>query len=451
MLMLCLKNMNNSKVAFIFSQFPAYDETFILREMNQLRATGCKFQIYSLKIPKDKIMHEEAKELAKTTSYLPFFSLKLLGCDLFYLFRYPLRYFSAFFNALSRNLNSPDFFLKTCVLWYEAVGFAMQARKDGITHVHGQWATHPATVAFIISKLNNIPFSFTGHAHDIYLDTTGLAFKIKHASFITTCTGDNKKYLLNLAAGYRLQATGEKEENRTSNLGPRTSVFADKIVINYHGVDLKKFRKDEGRGTKDEGRKFKILSVGSLLECKGFGYLIEACGMLRDRGVEFECTIAGGGRLEQSLKAQAEGLGLEAKPLEAKDGSQGLASCSVKFTGYITQDKLIPIYKEADVFVLAMVPEIHWGIPNVLLEAGAAGVPVVCTMLPSIPELVEDGKTGFIIPAKDPSAIAVVIEKLYRDPELRKKIGEAGRAVVRQKFDVVANALQLKKLFEDGR
>jgi len=438
--------MKNSKIAFIFSQFPSYDETFILREMNQLRATGCKFQIYSLKIPKDKIMHEEAKKLAKTTSYLPFFSLKLLGCDLFYLFRYPLRYFSAFFNALSRNLKSPDFFLKTCVLWYEAVGFAMQARKDGITHVHGQWATHPATVAFIISKLNNIPFSFTGHAHDIYLDTTGLVFKMRRAKFITTCTGDNKKYLEKILKSEIRRPKSEKKENRISDLEPRTSVFADKIVINYHGVDLRRFArtedgrrtKDEGRETrdektKDEGRKFKILSVGSLLECKGFGYLIEACGILRDRGVEFECTIAGGGRLEQSLKSQVLSLKLEEQ---------------VRFTGYITQDKLIPIYKEADVFVLAMVPEIHWGIPNVLLEAAASSVPVVCTMLPSIPELVKDGETGFIIPAKDSAAIAVIIEKLYRDPELRIRIGESAKKVVEEKFDVVANAMKLKELFE---
>lgn len=431
----------SSKVAFIFSQFPAYDETFILREMNELRKAGLPFEIYSLKIPKDKIMHEEAKDLARTTSYLPFFSLKLLGCCFFYSLRYPFRYFSAFFNALSRNLKSADFFLKTCVLWCEAVGFAMKARKDGITHVHGQWATHPATVAFIISKLNNIPFSFTGHAHDIYLDTTMLAFKMRRAKFITTCTGDNKKYFADLVTSHTSQVTSK--------------ILEQKIIINYHGVDLEKFKKDNFNANLHEfnanGResKFRILSVGSLLECKGFEYLIEACGILRDRGIEFECTIAGGGRLEQSLKAQAANLGLyEAKPPQCS--SQAVPGrFSLNFTGYIKQDKLIPIYKEADVFVLAMVPEIHWGIPNVLLEAAASSVPVVCTMLPSIPELVKDGETGFIIPAKDPAAIAVIIEKLYHDFELRKRIGEAGKKVVEEKFDVVENAMKLKELFKD--
>jgi len=417
----------SSKIAFIFSQFPAYDETFILREMNELRKTGLSFEIYSLKIPKDKIMHEEAKDLAKTTSYLPFFSLKLLGCDLFYLFRYPLRYFPAFFQALWFNLKSPNFFLKTCAIWYKAVGFAFKARQDGITHVHGQWATFPATVAFIISKLNNIPFSFTGHAHDIYLDTTMLAFKIKRAKFVTTCTEHNKHYLVGLVVSPR-SIVNSLWKKRKDKLKKETE---DKIIVNYHGVDLKKFARPSSIVHRPSS--LRILSVGSLLECKGFEYLIEACRILKDEDIYFKCTIAGGGKLEQSLKSQVSSHKLEDK---------------VKFTGYIKQDQLIPLYKEADVFVLAMVPEIHWGIPNVLLEAAASSVPVICTMLPSIPELVKDGETGFIIPAKDPMVIALAIKKLYCEQELRKKIGEAGRKVVEQKFDVAANALKLKRLFE---
>lgn len=421
----------SSKIAFIFSQFPCYDETFILREMNELRAAGLGFEIYSLKACKDKIIHEEAKGLARDTSYLPFFSLKLLACDLFFLFRCPGRYFAAFFQALFFNLKSPNFFFKTCALWYKAVGFARLAREHGITHVHGQWATYPATVAFIISKLNDIPFSFTGHAHDIYLDTTMLAFKIKHAKFVVTCTADNKRHLIDIVAE-----------------------TADKIIVNYHGVNMERFR-NEGRGTMvrlrspqaDEGRKFKILSVGTLGENKGFNYLIDACGILKERGIEFECTIAGGGPLEASLKALTASHGLsEAKPLQPAETTSRLSL--VRFTGYITQEKLVPMYKEADVFALAMVPEKHWGIPNVLIEAMAASAPVVCTMLPSIPELVEDGKNGFIIPAKDPFAIAVAIEKLYQDPALRKRMGETGRRVVEEKFDRVKNVVRLKELFE---
>jgi colanic acid/amylovoran biosynthesis glycosyltransferase len=406
-----------SKIAFIFSQFPAYDETFILREMNELDKAGLVFDIYSLKTPKDKIIHDEAKALASRTSYLPFFSWGLLGDDLYYLFRRPWRYMSIFFGVLLRNLPSPNFFFKTCALWYKAVGFARLAEKTGIMHVHGQWATFPATVALIISRLNNIPFSFTGHAHDIYLDTTMLGYKIKAAKFVATCTGDNKRHLIEVTRSQGHKVTGEK------------------IVISYHGVDLERFKRvDELRVTSCEleKRKIKILSVGSLLECKGFEYLIEACKILKDEGVDFECTIAGGGKLEESLRLRVARCELKEK---------------VKFTGFITQDQLIPLYKQTDVFVLAMVPEIHWGIPNVLLEAMACGKPVVCTMLPSIPELVKDGETGYIIPAKDPVAIALATKKLIQDEASRKRIGEAGRRAVEEKFDVVRNALKLKELF----
>lgn len=425
----------SSIVSFIFSQFPAYDETFILREMSQLQATGLKFQIYSLKTPKDKIIHDEAKDLAKTTKYMPFVSLKLILINFFFLLRHPLRYLSSFFLVFFGNLKSFNFLIRTLVLWFKAVGFAWVARKDCITHVHGQWATYPATVALIIARLNKIPFSFTGHAHDIYLDTTMLAEKLNQASFVTTCTGDNKRYLLSISKGEGRKS--KIEVNRTSNLEPLTSDYSDKIIINYHGVDLRRFAPIQVTSHQSPvTRKFKILSVGSLLECKGFEYLIDACKILKEEGIEFECTIAGGGRLEHNLKCQISNLKLDNE---------------VKLTGYITQDKLIPIYKQADVFVLAMVPEIHWGIPNVLLEAMAAGVPVVCTMLPSIPELVEDGKTGFIIPAKDSTAIALAVEKLYKDKELRERIVVSGRKVVEEKFDVVKNSLMLKRLFEDNR
>lgn len=420
--------MDNQKVAFIFSQFPCYDETFILREMNALHQAGLDMAIYSLKSPKDKIIHEEAKELAQDTSYLPFFSLYLLKCDLFFLFHYPGRYFSAFFGTLLRNLRSANFFFKTCALWYKAVGFARLARERGITHVHGQWATYPATVAYIISKLNNIPFSFTGHAHDIYLDTTMLPFKLHRASFITTCTENNKKYLLSLL---------DSQSSIVNSLWKKQNEeIKDKIIVNYHGVDLKRFKQEVPKSQSPKvPSKFKILSVGSLLECKGFNYLINACSILKEEGLDFKCIIAGGGPLEKDLRSQIAYFYLNDR---------------IELTGYITQDKLIPIYKEADVFVLAMEPEIHWGIANVIIEACAASVPVICTMLPSIPELIEDGKTGFIIPAKDPAAIVVAIEKLYRDADLRKRIGEAGRRVVEEKFDIAKNAQKLKDLWKEN-
>ncbi|MBU2541259.1 MAG: glycosyltransferase [Candidatus Omnitrophica bacterium] len=401
------------KVAFIVSSFPRYSETFILRELAQLKKSGLNFIIYSIKTPKDEIIHEEAKGLIDITHYLPFISLKVIAINLFYFIRYPIRYITAFTVVFFGNIASPNFFLKTMIAWPKTIGFAWLTKKQKITHVHGQWATYPATIAFVISKVNRILFSFTGHAHDIYLDTTMLAEKMHYARFITTCTADNKRRLLDVV------------QNRNKrHFEPK------KIIINYHGIDIS--RLVPRKKIKEDGGIFRILSVGSLLECKGFKYLIDACKILKERGFSFKCTIAGGGKLEEELKAQVDSLNL-------KD--------NVEITGYVTQERLIPIYRQADVFVLSMVPEIHWGIPNVLMEAIAAGASVICTMLPSLPELIKDGETGLIIPEKNSAMIADAIEKLYHDNKLREKLLVSAQRIVKEKFDVINNAAQLRNLF----
>lgn len=397
------------KIAFIFSQFPCYDETFILREMNQLSMDGLNFDIYSIKKNKDNITHEEAGSLAKNTYYLPLFSLRLFFINIFYLISHPFRYLITFRQVFFGNLKSLNFFVKSLVSWMQAVGFAWKARRDKIRHVHGEWATFPATQAFIISKLNNIPFSFTGHAHDIYRDITMLTKKIKEAKFVTTCTQNNKQYLLDIMGGS----------------------FKDKIIVNYHGVDIEKFHKNN-TAREDSTKKFKILSVGSLLKCKGFDILIDACKILKEERIDFDCIIAGGGVLENCLRKKARVLGLDNL---------------VKFTGYITQDKLIPLYQQADVFALPMRSRIHWGIPNVLLEAMAGQVPVICTNLASIPELIADKKSGFIVEEENPQALADILINLYQNISLGKQAGNAGFEIIKEKFDIKINSHRLMALF----
>ncbi|MDD4899720.1 MAG: glycosyltransferase [Candidatus Omnitrophica bacterium] len=399
------------KVAFILSQFPCYDETFILRELTQLKENGLNYLIYSIKPCRDKIVHEAAEKLVKDTRYLPLFSLRLFLINLWFLLRHPIRYLAVFVKIFFGNLKSPNFFIKSVGLFPQAVAFAWQARKEKITHVHGQWATYPATYAMVISRLNNIPFSFTGHAHDIFMDTTMLAQKIKAARFVTTCTQDNKRYLAKIL---------------------QNSSLEDRIIVNHHGVDFEKFKATD-RLEDARGKILRILSVGSLFKSKGFDILIDACKLLKDKGLDFECTIAGGGTLENNLKDQVNKLGLEEK---------------IKFTGYLKQKDIIPLYKQTNIFVLPVRLSMHWGIPNVLIEAMACKVPVITTALPSISEIIENNKDGFIIPEENPQVLAELIFSLANDYSLRQIISEAGYSNVIEKFDLKQQSASLMDLFD---
>src|SRR3989338_3622593 len=132
-----------TKIAFIFSQFPCYDETFILREMNALREEGLTFTIFSLKTPEDAIIHPEAKELAQDTLYIPFLSLRVFFAQLFTLLIHPVRYVSALFHAVRIHVKSGDFLLKALALFPKSVYAARLFKKIKISHIHAQWATHP--------------------------------------------------------------------------------------------------------------------------------------------------------------------------------------------------------------------------------------------------------------------------------------------------------------------
>ena len=182
--------------------------------------------------------------------------------------------------------------------------------------MHAYWATYPASVAMIVSELTGIPFSFTGHAHDIYLDTTHLREKMERAAFISTCTQQNKIYL--------------------SQVAPACA--PEKIHVNYHGLDLGQF----SVARKEPNRVFEILSVGTLHYYKGFNVLLDALDLLNKKNLRFHCTIVGGGPLQEDLRRHISLLGLESE---------------VTMTGPLKQAQVIPYYKKADVLVLMAQPE----------------------------------------------------------------------------------------------
>jgi len=393
------------RVGYIVSLFPSYDETFILREVKALSDRGVSLSIFSLRRRGQAVVQEDARPFLQATRYVPYL---ISGDVLAALTRASLRQTRVVLGMVALIVRGcwrrPTALVKSLAFVPKAIRFAEIAREQGIERLHAHWATYPATSALLMARSTGIPWGLTCHAHDIFNDPSLLPEKIAEADFVLTCTADNKRYLEGL-----------------------TPLATRKVTVVYHGLDLGRFhpRPHEARPGG-----VRVLAVGSLLACKGFDILIAALGLLRRRGLDVEATVAGGGPEERNLRLQAE--------------KEALAD-RVRFTGYLTQEDLIPLYQDADIFVLPAVLEQHWGIPNVLVEALACGVPVVTTPLPSLPELVEDGVHGLVARNRDPGDFAERIERLARDPELRRRLGDAGRRRVEERFDIEANIVEVTR------
>jgi colanic acid/amylovoran biosynthesis glycosyltransferase len=323
--------------------------------------------------------------------------------------RTPGRYLGTLGRLVGGLWRRPRSLALSLAVFPKSVYFAEIVRKERIGHIHANWASHPAASAFVMSKLTGATWSFAGHASDIYLDAGMLRDKIREAKFVLTCTKHNKEYLVSVG-------------------GPDT---ADKITVSYHGVDLQRFQPLPSRAPGP----FRILTVGTLRECKGLPDLIEACRMLADRGVSFECAIVGDGEERRDLERLIRSHGLEDR---------------IRITGFLAQEELIPLYQEAGVVTLPALSESHFGIPNILLEALAVGTPIICTPLPSLSEFMVDGVHGIFVPEQSPKMLADAIEALARDPERCRAIGAAGRREIESLFDAEKNVAALDRLFRSA-
>jgi glycosyltransferase involved in cell wall biosynthesis len=382
------------RIAYVVSLFPCHDETFILREIDALSARGVDLRIFSLRRRQEPFVQEDARRFLARTHHEPYVS-RPIARAVWRALRSRPRPLLATIGWLLRGCGRrPLPLFKSLAMLPKAIRLAEIARDEGIDHIHAHWATYPATVAATMSRLTGISWSFTCHAHDIFLNPSLLEEKVESASFVLTCTADNKRHLETLTPAAR-----------------------EKVRVSYHGLDLGRFRPVVRRRLGPPH----ILAVGSLLPCKGFDVLVEACALLAARGLSFRATIAGGGPQERRLRALVRAHRLD-----------GL----VELTGYLGQEALVPHYRGADLFVLPAVLEMHWGIPNVLVEAMACGLPVITTPLPSLPELVEDGVHGLVAANRDPRDLADKMALLLADAARRRAMGQAGRRRVEERFDV---------------
>lgn len=386
--------------------YPVPTTTFIDREIDALRRLGAEVHVISIRRPPSSGLSERLDLIRRSVSYvLPATTADLLRSHVGFLVSRPAVYLGTIFRLASRPHPNFRSRMRTVLHFGVGVRVARLIRDRFPTdHVHAHFIDRAAVVALVAGRLLDRSFSATAHANDIYVGPVLLPEKISSAKFIATCTGYNRAHLRSLANG-----------------------ASDKIRCIHHGLDLDGFRPSPTRRSHPP----LILSVGQLKEKKGFDHLLVACSLLRERGVAFACEIVGDGPLRHELAGRIDELHL---------GS------TVRLTGACPYEEVLDRYREATVFVLPCVTASDGdrdGIPNVILEAMAMGLPVVSTRHSGIPEAVEDGRTGSLVPPGDPVALADAIAAMIDDEELQERFGRLGRERIAALFDVDVNARAL--------
>jgi glycosyltransferase involved in cell wall biosynthesis len=373
--------------------YPKLSETFILEELLGLERLGLPLRLYALGPATDAITHPAVARVRAPLVVMPAARRGQLkayaGRHARLLAAAPLRYLGTFLHALSRGRQGLRDFVS-------AGWLAAQLRDDGVQHLHSHFISSPADVAELVGRLLKLPFSISAHAKDIYLsDSAELRRKLNAACFTVTCTEANRQQLAAAA--------------------PKASVHRM-----YHGVDHTLFHPRQRLLATTAPL---ILSVGRLRAKKGLDTLIDACAVLRERGQVFRCEIVGYGEEHDALQAQIRQRGLTEQ---------------VHLVGKLAREQVIDRYAHAAVYVqpsrIAADGD-RDGIPNVLLEAMAMGLPVVASGVSGIPELVRDGHNGLLVEPDDASALAAAITRLLRQPGWCTQLGCRARSTVTERFD----------------
>lgn len=392
------------EVAYLFERFPSFGQTFCYREVAELERQGTKVHVFSIRRPVDEPEQDWDKQLVDRVIYLP--EEKLLVPEVDRILRG--NGVSPQTRAAVEKWGRQSDFLRL----YQAIYVGTGLREKGLRHVHAHFAGMAARTSSWIREFFAIPYSFTAHANDIFAPrdfVVSLARLIENAAAVVTVSD----YAVRL-------------------LQERFPQSAGKVHRVYNGVDLFRFPPTDFGGSKAA-----IVSIGRLIEKKGFSDLISACALLRFRGHAFVCSIIGEGPLEESLRAQ-----IAAEKLEQ----------SVKLTGPQTQAQIAERLAHATMFVLPCTREADGGmdnLPTVIMEAMAAGLPVISTPLGGIPEMIEPGVNGELVPERDPASLCDAIERLIADPGKARRFGHRGREIAREKFSVERSARQLRRLFDE--
>jgi len=398
------------RVAYVMSRFPKLTETFVLYEILALEEFGINVKICPLLRERQAVSHPEVDKLLPGVHFLPFLSLPILQAQLHFLRWKPAAYLQALWDVLRGTWGSANFFFGALGIFPKVVRFAYEIQKEGVSHIHCHFASHPALAGFIIHRLTDIPFSFTAHGSDLHVERRFLNRKVNEAAFVATVSAYNKELII--------RECGED--------------VREKIHVIHCGVDPGIFRRSCHRTNAGPAR---MLCVASFEEVKGHASLVEACRILHARGVSFVCDLVGDGPLRRTVEQQIQQTNLESV---------------IRVHGPRSQPEIARMMADADIMVLPSVPTRggkREGIPVVLMEAMASELPVVSSDLSGIPELVDNGHTGLLAPPRNSGALADALQRLLESSELRFRMGQLGREKVLREFNLQRSAKILLDMF----
>jgi glycosyltransferase involved in cell wall biosynthesis len=392
--------------------YPRASETFIAQELAALERRGIRLTIVSLRRPYDQVTHPVHRAIMAPVLYLPEYLVdapfRVLAGHRRAFKRDAGRYLASLGQWLRDLLRDPT---PNRVRRFGQAGVLAAELPSGATHLHAHFLHTPASVARYAAIMTGLSYSLSGHAKDIWTRPEWeLRGKLEGARFCVTCTATNRDRLLRLAPGAR-------------------------VHLVYHGLDHSFFAPPATFGSARDGSDpadpVRLLSVGRLQPKKGFDVLLRALAGVSSHVV---LTLVGYGPQERRLRTLAQALGIGRR---------------VRWAGQLDQPGVRALYRESDLFVLAsrVAPDgDRDGLPNVVVEALSQGLPVVATRVSALPEIVEDGISGRLVPPEDPAVLAAVLADLIGDPEARRRLGAAGIRRVAAGWDVEEGVSRLCSL-----
>lgn len=398
------------RVAYVLLWFPLSSETFIFREIVQLEQLGMEIFVYTLYGKALKGCSREMKAYDGPVLRLGIRAFLRIWPAFFSAFKNsPYEVFSLLREGFFRRMRNLEALGEN--LWSFMSGFllASQCRKDNIQLIHAPWANGPATAAWVASKLTGIPFAFTGRAGDIYPEDGLLREKSRDACFIRTNNAANVKWL------EKYCPVDEKA----------------KIKLVYNSLTFTQSNECE----MPMRPPFHILAIGRFARTKGFPYLLTAVARLKREGFPVYLTLVGDGSWKRKLLSMRRRLGLEEH---------------VDMPGFVPHDMLRKFMHSHDLLVVPSVVHNNGdrdGIPNVIMEALSQCMPVIATEVCGIGEVIRDGETGFLVPQRDPRALALAIRNMLENRERARKMAVAGKKLVEEMFDMNKNIPALHNLY----